>query len=146
VVQQRFNVDTRHVLHGDEVLGAVNTQIDGLDDVGMAQAGRQSRFVQKPPDEGGVPGQLRQDSLDRHHPLETLDAAQLRAKHLGHSAGLDLLEELIPPMRANQRPEIAALHRTPSRGNRFLSNSVARRGKRGCKKNTSRTRPGAIRR
>ena len=51
------------------------------------------RLVDEHADELFVLRDVRQDALDRDEPLEALDAERLRAKHLGHAADVDSLEQ-----------------------------------------------------
>ena len=81
-----------HVLHHDEVRAALLPPVVDGDDVGVGQVGGGLRLPAEAGHEAGVGGELGEEHLDRHPPLQQTVARQV---DVGHAAatetGLDLV-------------------------------------------------------
>ena len=74
------------VLHRDEVLAVVLTDVEDLDDVRVRERRRDARLVEEHLDERAVLVHRRQDPLDDEELLEAGDALLDREEELGHAA------------------------------------------------------------
>ena len=100
-VEQRAHVLAVDVLHGEEVLVAVGTVVDGefVDprDVLVLQDGGDLGFVDAHAQKVVVGGEVVEHALDRHQVHAPLDVEGLGAEDLGHAAERDSIEEQISP-------------------------------------------------
>ena len=101
--EQRLQVDPVHVLHHDEV-GVVGVpDVEHLDDVGVLQAQRQARLVEKHRHELLVLGQSREHPLDGDVLPEPLHRLGDALEDLGHAAGGHALGDAISAIRHESR-------------------------------------------
>jgi len=82
-------------LHGDVVLVAADAEIVDLDHVGVIELRREARLVEEHTDEFFVRGQVRQDPLDRHEPIEPGTVQLPGEEDLSHAACGELLDQLV---------------------------------------------------
>ena len=83
------------VLHRDEVLIVVLTDVEDLDDVRMRERRGDACFVEQHLDERFVLVHRRKDPLDDEELLETGDALLDREEQLGHAAGRELADQRV---------------------------------------------------
>lgn len=89
---QRFAFD---VLHDEQQVPSLGHDVDGWDNVGVPDAGRQARFVQEHVVEDAVFGQLGMHRLDGHKPCKTMRAAKAPQVHRGHATRRELAQNLV---------------------------------------------------
>jgi hypothetical protein len=95
VAEHAADVAPVDVLHGDEVLGADAAELEELDDVDVVQQRRELGLADERLDEARVLGQVRQEALERHDPLEALDPTLERAMHGCHAAHTEALVDQV---------------------------------------------------
>ena len=95
VTEDATDIASVDVLHRDEVLGADTAELEDLDDVDVVEQRGELGFAYERLDEARVLREVRKQSLERHHPLETFDAALERAMHRGHSAHAETLVDQV---------------------------------------------------
>ncbi len=81
-----------HVLHRHEVGVGVLAPVVHADDVGVVEVGRRLRLAAEALDEVRVDGELGEQHLDRHRPVEQQVARQ---EHVGHAAAPDALLDFV---------------------------------------------------
>jgi hypothetical protein len=121
-----------HVFHRHEVGVRVLAPVVHADDVGMVEVGRGLRLAAETLDEVRVDGELGEQHLDGHRPVEQLVARQ---EHVGHAAAPDALFEFVAVVE-NDRLTVVAhvvltaafLHRPPQRKPTALLRIVATLG------------------
>jgi hypothetical protein len=94
-----------HVLHDEEELLVERDDVEGGDDVGVPDAGREAGLVEEHRHELGIARELRMQALDRDRLGEADDAEQATEVHGRHPTGRDLLVERVAPddSRSGQR-------------------------------------------
>ena len=103
-VQDRAQVASLDVLHRDEVPAGLDlSEVEDVHDIGVIELGGELGLVGEHRDELFVVGDVRQDLLDRHDLLEALDTAPAGLEDLGHSPGVDPLEDLVLPETVRPR-------------------------------------------
>ena len=107
------------VLERDVVAGVDDAEVEDLRDVRVVQLNRDLRLVDEHADEVLVLRDVRQDALDRDQALEALDTVGLGPEHLGHTADVDPLEEIVLSER-DGLSHGATLGRCRARGRRLL--------------------------
>ena len=80
------------VLHDDEVRAVLLAPVEHRDDVRVVQVGGGLRLAAEAGDEGGVVGELGEQHLDRHRPVELEVAGE---EHLGHAAPPESAVQLV---------------------------------------------------
>src|SRR5262249_14098352 len=89
----RREVLARDVLHRDEVVVGLATEVVDLDDVRVAQLRASPSLVEEHFDEGLLLTEMREDLLDDDEAREPGKPALARKPDLGHAAGRDLLDQ-----------------------------------------------------
>ncbi len=92
--QQRLAVD---VLHDEEKLAALRDDVDGLDDVRVADARDDARLVQEHRDEVRIPGVALVKALDGDDAREAGGSDLPCEVHGGHASGRNFAAEGVPP-------------------------------------------------
>jgi hypothetical protein len=94
-IEDRAHVTSVDVLERDVIAVVDDTEVEDLSDVRVVQLDRDLRLVDEHADELLVLRDVGQDPLDRDQPLEALHAVGLGAKHFGHAANIDSLEQVV---------------------------------------------------
>src|SRR5450755_3362223 len=94
-IEHAAQVATMNMLERDVVRAVDNSEIEDLRDVRVVQLNRELRLLDEHADELFVLRDVRQDAFDRNEPFEAFDTECLRAEHLGHTADVDPLEQII---------------------------------------------------
>jgi hypothetical protein len=97
-----------HVIEDDVVVVTLATDVDGRDDVRMANGRRDVGLVVQHVDEGLVAGEVRMDPLQRDGLDEAADPERARDEHLAHPAGGESFDDLVAPQA--QRDLAHCLH------------------------------------
>jgi hypothetical protein len=96
--QERAQVIALDVLHHQEVAGVGRVaDVDGGDDVRVADAGCQPRLVEEHADELFLVGEVRVQHLDRDQALEARGALRVGHVHHGHAARGELGQDFVAP-------------------------------------------------
>ena len=86
----------RQIFHDDVELVGVAVDVIELDDVGVAQGGREARLIQEHLHEVGVFSQVLENAFDDHQLLEAGDPLLSGEKDFRHPANGDSACKLVP--------------------------------------------------
>ena len=94
-IEHAAEIAAMNVLERDVVAAVDDAKIEDLRDVRVVQLDGELGLLDEHADELFVLRNVRKDPLDGNQPFEPLDSERLRAKHLGHAADVDPLEQII---------------------------------------------------
>ena len=97
LAHHRREVAPAQVLHRQEVVSVDGAEVVDLNDRRVAEQRADARLLDEHLDEARRARQLGEDPLDDERARESLHPGQHGAEHLGHSTGVDLIEQHVTP-------------------------------------------------